>query len=181
MQIAHRAVTTKEHALFVWGMTFLIAGLALFMVVSPARAESAKSDTESAAAAILLPQLDAQRGRQLFVDRACVVCHAVNDVGGKAGPSFDAIGEDNHVDILAFAAGMWRGADPMIVLQAMELGYQIELTGQDIGDLAAFAHDKNAQKGFSLEEVPDLIRDWFVDDAVEYAPESQSSDDQLTE
>lgn len=161
-------------------LTVLFVGTAIMLLVGPASAESAKSE-EGAAAAILLPQLDAERGRQLFVDRACVVCHAVNDVGGKAGPSFDAVGDQNHVDVLAFAAGMWRGADPMIVLQAMELGYQIELTGQDLGDLAAFAHDKNAQKGFSLDEVPDLIRDWFIDDPVEYAPESLDSDDQLTE
>jgi len=181
MKVTHCAAPTNIPVFFMRSMAVLFITTAMIVFSIPASAESAKSEEGSNAAAILLPQLDAERGRRLFVDRACVVCHAVNDVGGKAGPSFDAVGDQNHVDVLAFAAGMWRGADPMIVLQAMELGYQIELTGQDLGDLAAFAHDKNAQKGFSLEEVPDLIRDWFVDDPVEYAPENQDSDNQLTE
>ena len=148
MKVTHCAAPTNISAFFMQSMAVLFVTTAMFVFAIPANAESAMSEGDSSAAAILLPQLDADRGRRLFVDRACVVCHAVNDVGGKAGPSFDAVGDRNHVDVLAFAAGMWRGADPMIVLQAMELGYQIELTGQDLGDLAAFGTRQECPERF---------------------------------
>ena len=65
-------------------------------------------------------------------------CHAVNGVGGKAAPPLDAVRDTRTIDVLEFAARMWRGAPTMIVLQEMELGYQIELTGEEIAHLAAF-------------------------------------------
>ena len=35
-----------------------------------------------AEACLLLPDADAARGRALFVSKGCVVCHAINEVGG---------------------------------------------------------------------------------------------------
>ena len=52
----------------------------------------------------------------------------------------------------------------MQALQALELGYLIELNGQEIGDLAAFVFDPATQKGFSLDEVPEMLSDWFVNE-----------------
>ncbi len=37
-----------------------------------------------------IPIPDAERGRELFVQKACVVCHSVNGVGGTIGPALDA-------------------------------------------------------------------------------------------
>ena len=63
-----------------------------------------------------------------------------------------------------FIARMWRGAALMIVLQEMELGYQIELNGEELAHLASFAADAEAQRAFSEEDIPELVRDWMVDE-----------------
>ncbi|MHA7871017.1 MAG: c-type cytochrome, partial [Hyphococcus sp.] len=71
--------------------------------------------------------MDPVKGRALFIDKGCVICHAVNGVGGKAAPALDAPVGDGPVDPLEFAARMWRGAPAMIELQSIELGYAIYL------------------------------------------------------
>ncbi|MCP4329874.1 MAG: c-type cytochrome [Alphaproteobacteria bacterium] len=114
---------------------------------------------------ILVPDVDAARGRKLFVAKGCVTCHSVNGVGGRAAPALDAPATGEAIDLLGFAARMWRGAAAMQDLQSFELGYRIELSGREIGDLAAFASDPAAQKDFSIDEVPDLLKDWFLDQA----------------
>jgi hypothetical protein len=114
---------------------------------------------------IVMPDVDAARGRRLFVTKGCVSCHSVKDVGGKAAPALDAPEEGTPVNLLDFAARMWRGAPAMQELQALELGYRIELSGGEIGDLAIFVSDLEAQRGFSIDEIPDLLRDWFIDEA----------------
>ena len=59
---------------------------------------------------------------------------------------------------------MWRGAPLMIVLQEMELGYRIDLSGQELADIARFIHDADGQRTFAESDVPELIRDWMVDE-----------------
>ena len=107
---------------------------------------------------------NSERGRALFTGKGCVVCHSINGVGGKAGPALDADPSAPGLDVFEFAARMWRGAPTMIVLQEMELGYQIEFTGQELADLARFIHDAEAQRSFQETDVPELIRDWMVDE-----------------
>jgi cytochrome c len=107
---------------------------------------------------------DSDRGRDLFTGKGCVVCHSINRVGGKAGPALDADPFEPNLDVFDFAARMWRGAPTMIVLQEMELGYQIDLTGQELADLARFIHDAEVQRNFQETDVPELIRDWMVDE-----------------
>ncbi|HEX9770388.1 MAG TPA: c-type cytochrome [Kiloniellales bacterium] len=107
---------------------------------------------------------DSDRGRDLFTGKGCVVCHAINGVGGKAAPALDADPLEPELDVFEFAARMWRGAPTMIVLQEMELGYQIELTGRELADLARFINDAEAQRSFTENDVPELIRDWMVDE-----------------
>lgn len=113
---------------------------------------------------LTVPVPDAEEGKRLFVGKGCVVCHAVNGVGGKAAPPLDAVRDTRTIDVLEFAARMWRGAPTMIVLQEMELGYQIELTGEEIAHLAAFAADAQLQTGFRESDIPEVIRDWMVDE-----------------
>jgi len=123
---------------------------------------------------IAIPNPDAKEGRALFVFKGCVVCHSINGVGGLAGPPLDAVGEPDVIDPVSFAARMWRGSLAMAELQAMEFGYQVELTGEEIADLAAFVATPDAQKGFSEDEIPELIRGWTVDEPFaepESAPE----------
>lgn len=37
-----------------------------------------------------LPPMDTSRGRVLFVEKGCVICHSVNRVGIGVGPTLDA-------------------------------------------------------------------------------------------
>ncbi len=113
---------------------------------------------------IAVPAPDAAEGRGLFVFKGCVVCHSINGVGGLAGPPLDAVVEPEIIDPVGFSARMWRGSLAMAELQATEFGYQVELTGQEIADLAAFVATPDAQTGFSEDEIPELIRGWTVDE-----------------
>ncbi len=139
-------------------------------VYAASDSKEASSDMKPASPrAIVLPLADAAHGRQLFVSKGCVICHSVNGVGGRAAPALDAIAveEGDHVppvDPLDFVARMWRGAPAMLDLQAIELGYQIELTSQDLADLAVFANDAGMQSDFSLEDVPEPMWDWMLNE-----------------
>jgi len=146
------------------GATLALA-LALVMslwIVAPAKAQEAASS--SGGPGYLVAFGDSARGRALFTGKGCVVCHSINGVGGMAGPALDADPYAPRLDVFDFAARMWRGAPTMIVLQEMELGYQIDLTGQELADLARFIHDAEAQRTFQQTDVPELIRDWMVDE-----------------
>ena len=52
----------------------------------------------------------------------------------------------------------------MFELQDMELGYRVELDPAEIADLAGFVSDAGAQRGFVLGEVPEVLRDWMVNE-----------------
>lgn len=109
----------------------------------------------------LLTIPDALRGRYLFVSKGCVVCHSLNGVGGSVGPPLDPDPYQTYVDPLEFVAGMWRGATAMIVLQEMELGYQIDLSGDDIAHIAGFLHNWDEVQRFNEEDVPEFVRRWM--------------------
>ncbi|HPE31602.1 MAG TPA: c-type cytochrome [Parvularculaceae bacterium] len=111
-----------------------------------------------------MPEPNARRGRIIFVTRACVICHEVNGVGGKAAPSLGARPSQATVNPLEFSARMWRGATAMTALQSVELGYVIDLDAQDIADLAAFAASADEQALLTLESVPVELRDWFINE-----------------
>jgi cytochrome c len=114
---------------------------------------------------IVMPVVDAKRGRRLFVTKGCFICHSVNGVGSKVAPALNAEPTSKTIDVTGFSARMWRGAPIMFALQSMELGYRVNFTAAEIADLAAFTSDPRAQEGFSLEEIPELVRDWIVRDA----------------
>jgi cytochrome c len=113
---------------------------------------------------LVVPLVDSENGRKLFVNKGCVICHSVAGVGGKAAPALDAEDEHRQIDLMDFVARMWRGAWAMTDLQSIELGYRIELSAQEIADLAAFASDAQAQKNFSIEDVPEPLRYWTLDE-----------------
>ncbi|WP_207764641.1 c-type cytochrome [Hyphococcus luteus] len=117
------------------------------------------------------PDMNARRGRLQFITRGCVICHQVNGVGGTAAPDLSAASAPDAVNPLDFSARMWRGAPAMTALQAVELGYVIDLDAQDIADLAAFAASPEEQKLLTEESIPAEMRDWFID-----APHWRSDD-----
>ena len=140
-----------------WLLCLSVAFTALLGLAQPALAQDKKVQK------MALPLANAAEGRRLFVNKGCVVCHSVNGIGGKAAPALDATG-GAYVDVFDFVARMWRGAPTMIVLQEMELGYQIELNGDELAHLAAFAADPAEQARFSDSDIPEVIRDWMVDE-----------------
>ena len=88
-----------------------------------------------------------------------MICHAINGVGGLAAPPLEAEGRSSTVDVAGFAARMWRGAGPMVWLQTLEMGYQIDLTGEDIAHLAGFVQDVREQALFTEDALPDHVRE----------------------
>lgn len=105
-----------------------------------------------------------RRGRILFIADGCVICHQVNGVGGLAGPALDQDTPEDTVDPLAFSARIWRGARAMTALQAMELGYVIDLDGQDLADLAAFVASRDERPLLTLDSVSREMRTWFINE-----------------
>jgi mono/diheme cytochrome c family protein len=110
---------------------------------------------------------DAERGKQRFVSKGCVVCHSVNGVGGRVGPALDLGKLQEAVDIFSLMARMWQGASTMIVLQEMQLGYQIGLSGEELADIVSFLSNRRAQEAFGEDDVPPEIRRWMMDDVFE--------------
>ena len=131
-----------------------LSGLIAVWVISAVLLAS--SDDSMAEAAQL--QGDAARGRELFASKGCVVCHAIDEVGGTGAPPLDAEAAPGEADALDFVARMWRGAEAMIFMQQQELGVQIDFTGQELADIIAFVHDPTERRKFSEEDFPALLR-----------------------
>ncbi len=123
-----------------------------------------QAQTASDALVVEFPSVNSALGRELFVTKGCVICHAINGVGGLAAPPLEAEGRSSTVDVAGFAARMWRGAGPMVWLQTLEMGYQIDLTGEDIANLAGFVQDVREQANFTEESLPDYVRDALLTD-----------------
>ncbi len=104
---------------------------------------------------IVMPPMDAERGREVFVQKGCVACHSVNGVGGDLGPALNAADMPSPMNSFEFAARMWRGAGAMIALQEDLLGEAISLDGQDLADLVAFAHDAEEQAKLTEDQIPE--------------------------
>lgn len=122
----------------------------------------AAGEAPASEAQMLAPlRMDAARGRALFAGKGCVVCHAVNGVGGEDAPPLDAATMHPMMNPFEFAARMWAGAEAMVMLQRAELGGQIELTGQELADIIAFVHSPEEQARFSEADVPPPIRELF--------------------
>lgn len=107
---------------------------------------------------LVVPVMDSARGRNLFVNTGCVVCHSVNHVGGDIGPSLNASDLPSPMNVFEFAARMWRGAAAMTAMQEDMLGEVIPLTGQDLADLIAFAHDAEEQNNLTENQIPENYR-----------------------
>ena len=148
-------------SIFCLSIGLMAAGVSIATAQDESRSATSDQSAQDIAT-VVLPLMDAKRGRALFATKGCVLCHSVNDVGGLLGPSLDAPERRQPIDVLDFAARMWRGSYAMIQFQAVEVGYQIELDGQELADLAAFAYDGEEQKTFSDDEIPAMIKDWIV-------------------
>lgn len=98
---------------------------------------------------LIMPKMDAVRGRELFASKGCVACHAVNGVGGEGATSLDAHDMEPYMNPFDLAARMWRMAPYMIAAQEEALGEQIQFTGDELSAIVAFLHDDAEQHKFT--------------------------------
>lgn len=104
---------------------------------------------------LVMPPMSSHRGREVFLEKGCVVCHSINGVGGKVGPNLDAADMPSPMNAFEFAARMWRGAPAMVLMQQDQLGEFVNLTGEELADLVAFVHDAEEQEELSINQVPE--------------------------
>jgi cytochrome c len=104
---------------------------------------------------LVMPPMSSQRGREIYLEKGCVVCHSINGVGGEVGPSLDAADMPSPMNAFEFAARMWRGAPAMVLMQEDQLGEFINLTGEELADLVAFVHDADEQEELSTDQIPE--------------------------
>ncbi|MFQ5565454.1 MAG: c-type cytochrome [Paracoccaceae bacterium] len=104
---------------------------------------------------VVMPPMDPERGRHVFVEKGCIACHSVNGIGGNLGPELNADDMPRPMNAFEFAARMWRGAEAMTALQEDLMGEVILLDGQDLADLVAFAHDEAEQAKLTEDQIPE--------------------------
>ncbi len=109
-------------------------------------------------ARLVFPIMNPERGKQLFVNKGCIACHAVNGVGGHDAPNMDAHARMEMVNPFDFAARMWNHAPAMIASQEGAFGEQIYFTGQELADIIAFVHDDDTQHMFTEDDLTPTAR-----------------------
>lgn len=112
---------------------------------------------------LAVPPVDSARGREIFAEKGCVVCHSVNGVGGEIGPSLNAADMPEPMNAFEFAARMWHGAPAMVQMQQDLFGEAIDLSGEELAALIAFAHDEEEQRELSAEQVPERFQEMIVE------------------
>jgi len=102
--------------------------------------------------------MDPEKGKALFINKACITCHAVNGVGGTDAPNIDAHSMAPEMDMFEFAARMWNHSYGMVAVQLEALDEQITLTGSELAHITAFAHSDAVQHTVSEADIPERIR-----------------------
>ena len=106
---------------------------------------------------LVFPSMDPVSGKRYFVTRGCVICHSVNGVGGDHASALDLPRSTRVLDVLGFVTRMWRSEGAMSEMQRKELGEEVYLTSQELGDIIAFLHSHKEQRRFSNDDIPMVI------------------------
>jgi cytochrome c len=130
----------------------LAAALALTLFTAPAFGGHVTSSSTAAAGhgvRLVMPLMNPERGKKIFVSKGCVSCHSINGVGGHDATAMDAHNMKGLMNPFDFAAKMWNHAPAMIAAQEGAFGEQLYFTGEELADIIAFIHDDEAQHDFS--------------------------------
>jgi cytochrome c len=149
-----------------------IFGLAAAIVpIAAAQTASAADKAETAmqvSPGLILPPMNPTHGKELYASKGCVVCHAINGVGGTDAPDISAKSMAPEMNPFDFVAKMWNHAQGMVAMQEDELGGQITFeNGQEIADIIAFLHDAAVQKTFGEDDIPANIKEKLDSDESE--------------
>ncbi len=137
----------------------IAAAIGAIAIATSAFADVGHDDSDGAAAddhepvqtQLLMPIMNSRRGMDLFADKGCFTCHAVNGVGGEDASPLDAHNMEPYMNPFDLAAKMWSMAGIMIPIQEEEMGGQIEFTGSELADIIAFLHDDEQQHQFTVD------------------------------
>lgn len=163
-----------KHPFLATGSAFAAAaifGLAGIAMLGGLGLTTGPSQAAGAAAVVgpglILPPMDPVRGKALFASKGCVVCHAINGVGGTDAPDIGATAMAPNMNPFDFVAKMWNHSQGMVAMQMEELGGQIEFdNGQQLADIIAFLHDADVQKTFSMDDVPPEFQERLAGDGM---------------
>ena len=75
---------------------------------------------------------DATRGREIFLEQKCILCHKVGDSGGVLGPELTTVGERKDAAWLVKYLPKPQAFDPKNKMPP------VAVTGQDLDDLVAY-------------------------------------------
>ena len=131
----------------------LLLGLGLATDAMGEHVASSESIGPIHGARLVIPLMNPDRGKEIFVSKGCVACHAINGVGGHDALPMDAHRDMGLVNPFDFAAKMWNHAPAMVAAQEEALGEQIYFTGQELADIIAFMHDDAAQHSFTEHDL----------------------------
>lgn len=138
------------------------------------------SDTDHAPIGmqLIMPKMDAVRGRELFASKGCVACHSVNGVGGEDAISLDAHDMEPYMNPFDLAARMWNMAPFMIAAQEEAMGGQIRFTGDELSAIVAFLHDDAEQHKFTEQSLSAEVKE-MMDHAHGGKPGEEAHADEL--
>lgn len=144
--------------------TFLANGIAILsllivpgtVIANPGGEHEDAIPHEGNVTELAIPEMNAERGRELFATKGCASCHSVNGFGGTDASPLDATGMEAQMNPFELAAKMWAMAPYMIAAQEDELGAQILFSGQELADIVAFLHDDSEQHKFNEEYLTSL-------------------------
>lgn len=139
-------------------LAFATAAIAIFSIGNIANAghEHEEQNGQLSVAnktRLVIPIMNVERGKKLFVAKGCVACHAVNGVGGHDAPPMDDHTKLGLISPFDFVAKMWNHAPGMLAAQEEAFGGQITFTGAQIADIIAFVHDDDAQHTFTESDL----------------------------
>ncbi len=112
-----------------WRRMIVLAVLQLVVVAATAR-------TTATAGELFIPSGNPQNGRDVFVEKGCLTCHAVRGTGGRSGP--DLAEAVIRKGVLAIGAGMWSHIPEMSKAMRARGESLPSLSPKDVKDLLAY-------------------------------------------